>query len=133
MERATFSAELMGACDSADKGILLTQLLHKVSSGYCSIEGARQRRKQGGYSVPLAICIDAVSVSAAVTASFIKIPADNGMLSHVQCMRELLDCRVVTALGWTDTRDMVADGATKGAVDRNLLHECMSGTSAIRH
>ena len=131
--RATFSAELIGACDSADKGILLTQLLHEVSSGDCSIEGARRRREQRGYSVPLVIYIDAMSVLAAVTASFIKTPADNGMLSHFQYMRELLDCRVVTALGRTDTRDMVADGATKGAVDRSLLHECMSGTSAIRH
>ena len=53
--RATFSAALMGACDSADKGILLTQLLHEVSSGDCSIEGARQRREQGGSSVRLVI------------------------------------------------------------------------------
>ena len=28
---------------------------------------------------------------------------------------------------------MVADGATKGAVDRALLHECMAGNSFIRH
>ena len=111
--RGTFSAELMGACDSADKGILLTQLLHEVSSGDCSIEGARQRRERGEYSVPLLMHIDATIVFAAVTASFINIPADNGMLSHVEYMRQLLDCRVVTALGWTDTRDMVADGATK--------------------
>ena len=40
---------------------------------------------------------------------------------------------MVTALGWTDTRDMIADGATKGAVDRSLLRECTSGASAIRH
>ena len=70
------------------------------------------------------IYIDAMSVFAALTASFIKIPADNSMLSHVQSMRELVDCRVVTALGWTDTRDMVADGATQ----MELLIEacCMS-------
>ena len=34
---------------------------------------------------------------------------------------------------WTDTRDMIADGATKGAVGRQLLHECMAGTCHIRH
>ena len=34
---------------------------------------------------------------------------------------------------WTDARDIVADVATKGAVDRALLHECMAGTSHIRH
>ena len=78
------------------------------------------------------VYIDAMSVFVAVTASLIKLPADNGMLSHAQYLRELLDCRVVTAIGLTDTRDMVAHGATNSVVDRSLLHECM-GTSAIRH
>ena len=131
--RATFSAELMGACDTCDKDILLSQMLHEISSGDCSIEGARQRRENGGYQVPLVLYIDAMSVFAAVTASFVKILADNGMLTHVQYLRELLDSRVLTALGWTDTRDMVADGTTKGAVDRQQLHTCMSGTNEIGH
>ena len=55
------------------------------------------------------------------------------MLSHVQYLRELLDLRVIDGLCWTDTRDMIADGAAKGAVDRQLLHECMAGTCHIRH
>ena len=69
--RATFSSELMGACDTCDKGILLSQMLHAISSGDCSIEGARQRRENGGYQVPLVLYIDAMSVFAAVTASFV--------------------------------------------------------------
>ena len=78
--RATFSAELMGACDAIDKGILLSQMLHEIYTGDCSVDGARQRRDHGGYAVPMIVYIDAMSVYAAVTASFIKIPADNGML-----------------------------------------------------
>ncbi len=127
--RATFSAELMGACDTCDKGMLLSQMLHDISSGDCSIDGARQRRENGRYQVTFVLYIDAMRVFAAVTASFVKIPADNGMLTHVQYLRELLDSRVLTALGWTDTRDMVADGTTKGTVDRHHLHTCKSGTN----
>eukprot|EP00969_Alexandrium_andersonii_P293637 12978856-Alexandrium_andersonii.AAC.1 len=55
------------------------------------------------------------------------------MLSHVQYLRELLDTRTLKALVWTDTRDMVADGAAKGAVDRELLHLAMGGTSRVQH
>ena len=66
----------------------------------------------------MVICIAATSELAAVTASFIKIPADKGMLSHVQYVREHVDSRVLTAISWTDTRGMVADGATKGSIDR---------------
>ena len=77
--------------------------------------------------------IDAMSVYAALAASFIKIPADNGMLANIQYLRELLDNRILTAICWVDTRDMLADGATKGSVDRSQLHSCMHGTSIIAH
>ena len=40
--RATFSAELMGARDSADQGILLSQMLNEIATGDCSVDGARQ-------------------------------------------------------------------------------------------
>ena len=131
--RATFSAELLGSCDTIDRGILLAQLLHEISTGDNSITGARQRRENGGYNIPAVLYLDAMSVYAAVTASYIKIPADNAMLSHVQYLRELLDQQILDGILWTDTRDMIADGATKGAVDRSLLHECMAGNSCIRH
>ena len=34
---------------------------------------------------------------------------------------------------WTDTRDMLADGMTKGAIDRKDLHEVMAGNIRILH
>ena len=55
------------------------------------------------------------------------------MLSYIQYLRELLDNRILTAICWVDTRDMLADGATKGSIDRSQLHSCMSGTSTIAH
>ena len=82
--RATFSAELLGCCDAADRGILLTQLLHEADTGDCTLVGAAQRRDNGGYSIPAAVYIDAMSVYAACVASYIKIPADNAMLSRIQ-------------------------------------------------
>ena len=40
---------------------------------------------------------------------------------------------MLAAISWVDTRDMLADGATKGSVDRTQLHSCMNGTSTIEH
>ena len=131
--RATFSAELLRGCDAIDKGILLSQMPHEIYTGDCTVDGARQRRDHGGYHMPLALYIDAMSVYAAVTAPFINNPADNGMLSYIQYLRELLDNRILTAISWVDTRDMLADGATKGSIDKSQLHSCMSGTSTIAH
>ena len=80
---ATFSAELMGACDAVDNGSLLSQMLHDISTGDCSIYSARARCDNGAYSIPKVIYIDAMSVFAAVTASYIMIPVANGMLFHM--------------------------------------------------
>ena len=75
--------------------------------------------------------IDAMSVYAAITATYIKHPAEKGLLSHVQFVREMLDAGVLKALSWIDTRDMSADGLTKGAVDRAALHSIMDGTISL--
>ena len=72
-----------------------------------------------------------LSVYAAVTATFIKTPADNGVLVHCLYLRELLNNGVLFALIWLDTRDMLADGLTKGSVDRIALHDCMAGKLTI--
>ena len=84
-------------------------------------------RDTGGYAIPMTLQTDAMSVYAAVTATYIKNPAGKGLLSHVQFIRELLDTGVLKALLWIDTRDMSSDGLTKGSVDRMLLHQLMAG------
>ena len=48
-------------------------------------------------------------------------------------MRELLARRVLGDIVWIDTRDMSADGLTKGAVSRELLHQVMDGSMNIHH
>ena len=55
------------------------------------------------------------------------------LLSHIQYIRDLLDTKVLEALVWIDTRDMVADGLTKGSVDRDALHKCMAGIWLLQH
>ena len=127
VNRSTFIAELQSACDTQDKGFLIAQLLHEATTGQISASIGKTLRDEGGYAVPMSLYIDALSVYAAVTATFVKIPAENGALCHLLYLRELLECNVLHALIWTDTRDMLADGLTKGAVDREALHQIMSG------
>ena len=62
-----------------------------------------------------------------------KTPAEKGLLSHVQFVRELLDTKVLTALMWIDTRDMLSDGLTKGSVDRQALQDAMDGYHKFLH
>jgi hypothetical protein len=131
--RSTFTSELQGGCDTIDKGFLLVQILHELQTGQSSAAEARRLREEGGYVIPWALYLDALSVYAAVTATFVKTPADNGVLVHCLYIRELLDTNVMHALIWQDTRDMLADGLTKGAVDRQALHDAMNGDFKLQH
>ena len=87
---------------------------------------------EGGYT-PLGLYIDAKSVFAAVSATFLKQPAEKSLLCHAQYIRELLDKKIVIVLIWLDTRDMSADGMTKGSVSREALHSLMGGLMPIMH
>eukprot|EP00974_Lingulodinium_polyedra_P080780 7826457-Lingulodinium_polyedra.AAC.1 len=55
---------------------------------------ARQRRMSGGY-IPIALYLDAKPVVVAVTAIFIKQPAEKSLLCHAQRVQELLDERIL--------------------------------------
>ena len=74
-----------------------------------------------------------VSVFVVVSATFIKQPAEKSLLCHVQYLRELLDKLVLQYLFWIDTRDMGADGLTKGDCARLLLHLYMEGYMPLQH
>ena len=54
--------------DSFDKYILLSQMVLEISIGDCSIDGAQQRRENGGYCVLLVVDTGAMSVFAVVAA-----------------------------------------------------------------
>ena len=113
--------------------MLLSQLLHELRVGVSTQAQARNLRELGGWSVPLTLSVDAMSVFAAVTASFVKEPAEKSLWAHVKYLRELLDNQVLSYLVWLDTRDMISDGLTKGVIDRASLHEVMSGSMQVRY
>ena len=132
--RSTFSAELFSLCDACDHALLLRQICHEFRHGPTTASEARDLREGKTQSkVRMTIAIDAMSVFSAVTASHVKIPSERSLLSHLQYVRELLDKRVLESLFWFDTRDMAADGMTKGNVSRDAIAECMCGTLTLKH
>ena len=131
--RSTFVAEALAACDALDQGIVLAQTLHEMYTGNTSAYGSRHLRENGGYKIPMVLYIDALSVFAAATAVFIKIPADQSVLCHLHYLREMLEYDVLRLLVWVDTRDMLADGLTKGSIDRTVLRDAMDGTVMLTH
>ena len=125
--RSTFSSELFGACDTQDHGFLIATILHQVAGGVTSADEAIMLREQGGWLIPMVLVLDAYSAFSATTATQVKVPADSPLLAHIQYLREFLDKGILKALWWSDTRDMIADGFAKGAIDIEALHNIMKG------
>ena len=83
--------------------------------------------------VDIELYLDSMGVVTAVTAPRPKPPAEHSLLPHVLWIRDLLQSGQIKKLGWEDTRDMVADGLTKGCIDRTQLHEAASGSRTRNH
>ena len=119
--RSTFAAELNAAIDAQESLILLQMVLHEIFCGITPIEDMVSMLEAGALYPPLELCLDAMSVFEAVSAEDVSIPAECSSKAHLICMRDRVQCGMLQALHWTDTQDMVADGLTKGGIDRALL------------
>ena len=58
--------------------------MHEMLREQLTAAAARDVRLDGGFCAPLVLYVDAMSVYAAVTATFVKTPAEKSLLRHVQ-------------------------------------------------
>ena len=61
------------------------------------------------------------------------MPTEKTLLGHIRWIREFLDLGILSNIQWCDTRDMTADGHTKGSIDRQLLLDVMVGIQFYKH
>ena len=107
--------------------------LHELKYGVVSSRQLKQFREEGGLKLTVYLTIDAESVYKSVTSRDLETPAEKTLLGHILWLRELLQLRLIESIQWCDTRDMAADGHTKGTIDRALLLDLMRGKQIYRH
>ena len=112
---------------------MLALTLHEIERGCNGAGEARRLREEGGLAFSIWVCIDAMSVLAAVSAEAVRAPTEKSLMGHVLWLRELADRGVLKGIAWVDTRDMLSDGLTKGSVARDLIDAALTGTWAIQH
>ena len=85
--------------------------------------------------VPMAIeaLTDSYSIFSYLAAAHLKLPAEKGTYYHLAYLREKLVSRLIGSYTWVDTRDMVADGLTKGRAYRTALISMMHGNFHLSH
>ena len=71
---------------------------------------------------------DSKNIVAAIEVTKTKVPAEKNFYFHLLWLKDRLRSGAVRALVWRDTRDITADGHTKGSIDRKALRSCAGGT-----
>ena len=114
--------------DLTNSALIISSLFAEVTFGSMSAERLCDMMESGQSAFPVEVVADAKSVFDALAANPVKPPEEKTMLLHLLKVREWLDHGVVRRLWWCDTDDMLADGMTKGAVDRDaILQLCNNG------
>ena len=76
---------------------------------------------------------DSYSIFSYLKAQHLKFPAEKGTYFHLASLREMLVNGIISSYNWCDTRDMLADGMTKGRLDRDALVSVMHGKWKLEH
>ena len=126
--RSTFTAELHNLIDICNQALLVRSMLVELEVGPKPPGQLAEIVDTGLHMISVEGIVDARAVYDAVTADVVKTPDDKHMLLHALKLREWLDRGAVRALWWCDTLDMIADGMTKGSIDReDILGLCKAG------
>ena len=131
--RSSYGAEIVGASHGLDDAFPTLITLVELKSGILKPEQLKKYNECGNLPVHAYLTIDAESVYKSITSKELKTPAEKTLLGHVMYLREKLEKGVIQKIQWCDTRDMTADGHTKGCVDRKLLLDLMDGKQTFTH
>ena len=119
--RSTFAAELHGCLDILVTANVINSALTEILSGAKSADELSKMQDEGTHSLNLDTVIDAKSVWQSATSEELRCN-DHLALLHLCKLRELISSNVRHFI-WCDTRDMLADGLTKGVIDRQALRK----------
>ena len=126
--RSTYAAELLSLLDAVGQGNLIATAMGEIWSGVDTALKTFARRKEQRRMIEHDACVDAKAVFDGVIAQYPKTPADKPLFLHALAMREYLEAGWVDRLWWLDTLSMLADGMTKGSIDREaLISVCEKG------
>jgi hypothetical protein len=131
--RSSYGAETIAASHGYDDAYPTLVTLVELKNGPLKPEQLKRYREEGGLALKVVLTIDAESVYKSLISRDLKTPSERTLLGHICFIRELLQLGLIDTIQWCDTRDMVADGHTKGSIDRQLLLNLMKGQQEYKH
>ena len=132
--RSSYSAETLAAAHNLEDCYPTIVTLHEIKAGATlSPDALKNVLEKGGLCIKVFLTIDAESVFKSLSSKELKKPTECTLLGHISWIRQMMERNIVHCVQWCDTRDMTADGHTKGSIDRELLLQVMSGYQSFKH
>jgi hypothetical protein len=122
--RSTYAAELHSGLDLVGLAMVINAALCEVLQGPQTAANLVAMQDAGSMPLDLDLVIDAKSVWVSASADEPKC-SDSAMMLHLMKLREMLQ-GVIRRIIWCDTRSMLADGLTKGSIERDSLRRLAS-------
>ena len=120
--RSTFTVETHGVITGADHSICIALTFHEIDCGPVSLTVARNLTEYSGVTFSIHCVTDARNLLLILRNVNMKNPAEKNFIVHLLWLKNKLENCVIKKLIWTDTRDMTADGHTKGSIRRTAIH-----------
>ena len=105
----------------------------EAAQGPQTAEAMVQAISNGRVPMPIEAHTYSYSIFSSLVSAHLKLPAEMSTYYHLAYLREQLATGPSTSDNWTDTRDMVADGRTRGSVDRSLIAAVVDGPYVLQH
>eukprot|EP00959_Pyramimonas_sp_CCMP1952_P267343 5589664-Pyramimonas_sp.AAC.1 len=132
LARSSYSAETLAAAHSLEDCYPTIVTLHELHAGPLTPTGLKDILELGGLSIKVTLMtIYAESVLKSLSSKDMKKPAECTLLGHISWIRKMVERGTVHSIQLRDTRDMTADGHTKGSIDRYMLLQVMGGTQSF--
>ena len=119
--RSTFGAELNALVDGFETGKLLAFTMAELMDSSHTLASLRVLEEAGKFPVQIEAIVDCKSIYDALVPSDTKVPTEGSLIMILLQLKEALVCKVLSALWWVDTADMLSDGLNKGLVSRAAL------------
>ena len=123
VSQATFTSETLACIDAIDHMNVPAILLHQLAERAVSLDQAVHMTDGRGNSYETGLNIDAMSVLTAFESVNLRQPFEKIFLAHLAWLEDKVKSGIISWLPWADTRDMYADGLTKGTVRRDRWRE----------
>jgi hypothetical protein len=131
--RSTLGAETRSLADTVDIGKVIAVAMTELTGQGLTTMEARDVELHGFHLVKMEAATDARSLFDALQSEDSRTPTEVSMLFDLAALREALVVKRIHRIWWLDTHDMLADGLTKGVINRDaLIATAMSGQWIVK-